>query len=99
VKVDELARVAREAGRRRPHDVAGLMPLAMPDHEPAPDEAQPLVGPPDTVIDTLRRYQAAGLDHVILSPYYGVPATLLPKSIADVLRLLERFIREVRPQV
>ncbi len=28
VKVDELARVAREAGRRRPHDVAGLMPLA-----------------------------------------------------------------------
>lgn len=98
-KVEELGERARRAGRSTRPEVAGFMPLAIVDGPPSGADAQPLVGPPDLLVDLLRRYRQAGLGHVILSPYYGLPAEMLPKDLAEVERLLARFSRDVRPRV
>lgn len=96
-EVAALAAEAEAAGRGRTPAVAALMPLALLDREPTPEEARPLVGRPAGVAATLRAYAAAGLSHVIVSPYYGLPAPLLPRTLDDVRQLLARFAREVRP--
>lgn len=94
-KVQELRDRGRRAGRDASPTVAGLMPLAFADRRPpAP---QPLIGPPELLIDMLREYRDAGLEHVILSPYYGLDPMMLPRDLAEVERILMRFIRDVRP--
>ncbi|MFQ5897300.1 MAG: LLM class F420-dependent oxidoreductase [Candidatus Methylomirabilia bacterium] len=98
-RIAELGERGRKAGREVRYEVAGLMPLAILDRPPTLEEAQPLVGPPALLADTLCRYKEAGLGHVILSPYYGVGPALLPKSLAEVEQTLTRFIHEIRPHV
>lgn len=98
-KIAELAATAEAKGRRVRLTVAGLMPLALLGRMPTADEAQPLVGPPELIAETLIRYRQAGLDHVILSPYYGLAPELLPRSLGEVERILERFAAEVRPRL
>lgn len=95
-KVAELADLRVRAGRDRRAEVVALMPLAIHDRGPA-GAPQPLVGTVETLVEMLRRYRRAGLDHVILSPYYGLPPEQLPRSLAEVERLLLRFSRDVRP--
>lgn len=98
-RIAGLNDLGRKAGRTVRYEVTGLMPLAILDRPPTIEEAQPLVGPPDLLVETLRRYKEAGLGHVILSPYYGVGAHLLPKTLTEVEQILMRFTREVKPHV
>lgn len=96
-RITELQSLTKASGREVRHTVAGLMPLAILDRAPTKEEAQPLVGPPDAIVEALRGYRDAGLEHVILSPYYGLPQELLPKNLQEVERILERFAADVRP--
>ncbi len=98
-RVATLGDLARKAGRDTPLETAGLMPFALLDRRPAVEEARPLVGPPELVAETLVRYGEAGLGHVVLSPYYGLPPALTPASLGDVERLIERFAGDVRPRL
>lgn len=98
-QVAELRAQARRAGRAVTHEIAGLMPLAILDRAPTPEEARPLVGPPETLVETLHRYRDAGLSHVVLNPYYGLPAPLPPRDLGDFERILERFAADVRPRL
>lgn len=75
------------------------MPLAILDERRAGEASQPLIGPPDVLVDLLRQYRDAGLEHVILSPYYGLDPAMLPRDLAEVERILVRFTREIRPRV
>ncbi|MGH7325404.1 MAG: TIGR03619 family F420-dependent LLM class oxidoreductase [Candidatus Rokuibacteriota bacterium] len=97
-KVAELAALRRQAGRAGRAEIAALMPLAITDTA-LPGAPQPLVGAPEAIADTLRRYRDAGLEHVILSPYYGLPPALSPKSLDDVDRVLSAFAADVRPRL
>lgn len=92
----ELERLRARAGREGRGEMAALMPLAITGPV-APGPAQPLVGPVDAIVEMLRRYRDAGLGHVIVSPYYGLPPGLLPKSLEEVERLLAAFAADVRP--
>lgn len=98
-KIAELRELSRARGRTAPQTVAGLMPLAVLDRVPHAEEAQPLVGPPELIAETLGRYRDAGLDHVILSPYYGLAPELLPRTLTEVEQLFERFAADVRPRL
>ncbi|MFQ5828399.1 MAG: LLM class F420-dependent oxidoreductase [Candidatus Methylomirabilia bacterium] len=98
-KIAELGELGGKAGRGIRYEVAGLMPLAILDRRPTAEETQPLVGPPDLLAEMLRRYREAGLGHAILSPYYGLTPERLPKTLAEVEKILERFVRDVRPHV
>jgi alkanesulfonate monooxygenase SsuD/methylene tetrahydromethanopterin reductase-like flavin-dependent oxidoreductase (luciferase family) len=75
------------------------MPLAVLDGARPAAAAEPLVGGPAALVDMLGRYREAGLDHVILSPYYGLPPEALPRSLGEVGDLLATFARDVRPRV
>ena len=98
-KVAEIGELAGRFGRRVRHEVAGIMPLAIPGRQPMMETVQPLVGPPERLVEMLRQYKEAGLSHVILSPGYGVPRELLPKNLAEAEQLLRRFVSDVRPHV
>ncbi len=98
-KIVELGELAGRLGRRVQHEVAGIMPLAIPGRRPRIETAQPLLGPPEQLVEMLREYKEAGLSHVILSPGYGVPRELLPKNLAEAEHLLTRFVSDVRPHV
>jgi probable F420-dependent oxidoreductase len=95
---ERLAAFAAAAGRGTTPEVAGLLPLAFAgarDWQPL----APAVGEVAQVIDALCALAEAGLGHVILSPFYGVPAPLLPGDLAQVEALLQRFMEEVAPAV
>jgi probable F420-dependent oxidoreductase len=98
--VADLRRAAARAGRSNVPTVAGVMPLAMVD-APAAAPAEGIfpvpVGPAPAIAATLGRYGAAGLEHVIVNPYYGIPPALMPESLGACGRLLERFARDVLP--
>jgi probable F420-dependent oxidoreductase len=93
-KLIELRELRRRAGRSDGLTVAGLLAFAFADD--AGVQPLSLVGAPGAIAEQLEAYAAAGLDHVILSPFYGVPAELAPTDLADVERRLARFTREVR---
>jgi probable F420-dependent oxidoreductase len=88
--------VAALRERRPGLEVVALMPLALVEGPGAPVAPEPLVGPRAALVDLLGRYREAGLDHVILSPYYGLPADALPRSLAAVEDLLAAFAADVR---
>ena len=46
---------------------------------------------------TLAALKDAGLQHVVLSPFYGISPDLMPKTLEAVEELLERFISEAKP--
>lgn len=98
-KIAELRQMSEANGRNARPTIAGLMPLAILDRIPTAEEAQPLVGPPGLIAETLGQYRDAGLEHVILNPYYGLAPALLPQTLAEVERLLERFATDVRPRL
>ena len=89
VKVRRLRTLATEAGR----DPAGITiafkgPLAFRDG----DGARALLsGSPGQIVEDLRAYVAAGVDHFVLD--FSVPA------VPAMLEVLERFAAEVRPHV
>ena len=97
-KITELASVRERAGRHERAEIFALMPLAIVDR-PASGVPAPLVGTVEELVGLLRQYGRAGLDHVIVSPYYGIAPEQLPRTIAEVERLLLRFARDVRPHV
>jgi alkanesulfonate monooxygenase SsuD/methylene tetrahydromethanopterin reductase-like flavin-dependent oxidoreductase (luciferase family) len=84
--------------RRPALAVAALMPLAIVEGRQAPARPEPLVGSRAALVDMLGRYREAGLDHVILSPYYGLPAEALPQTLDAVHDVLAVFVRDVRPK-
>lgn len=97
-KCAELERLRARAGRGGQGEVAALMPLAITDRA-STHSPEPLVGAADAIVEMLRRYRDAGLGHVILTPYYGLPAALLPKSLEEVERLLAAFAGDIRPRL
>lgn len=98
-RVEALREQRARAGRPAACEVVGLMPLAVLDGARPAAAAEPLVGGPAALVDMLGRYREAGLDHVILSPYYGLPPEALPRSLGEVGDLLATFARDVRPRV
>ncbi|HEY8491148.1 MAG TPA: LLM class F420-dependent oxidoreductase [Dehalococcoidia bacterium] len=76
--------------------IAARLPLRLLDR-PAADAA-PLVGTPDQVVESLQRYRAAGVTHVVLDTFYSAPA-LHDQTPDDVLRTAERFAAEIRPRL
>ena len=99
---EAVARLGEEAARfERPgnHSVGGLLPLALTDGPVNIDPLSPSIGAPSQVADELSRLGEAGLDHAVLSPFYGVEPKLLPADLDAVGRLLEDFAETVRPQV
>jgi probable F420-dependent oxidoreductase len=96
-KCAELERLRARAGRGGQGEVAALMPLAITDRA-STHSPEPLVGAADAIVEMLRRYRDAGLGHVILTPYYGLPAALLPK-LEEVERLLAAFAGDIRPRL
>ncbi len=97
VEIERLAELTEGAGRLVTQRIGGLMPLALSDEATAPEPLAPLVGRPDQVAETLVTFRDAGLQHVILSPFYGVDPERLPEDLDAVDRLLERFMNEVVP--
>ena len=97
----ELARMrdlAGQAGRDgRALTAAGMMPMALLDRPARGDEVQPLIGTPAEVRAYLREYQQAGMTAVVLNAFYGLPPTAVVKNVAQLLRALGRFAREVMP--
>lgn len=94
-KIIELRDLRRRAGRSAACTVVGLMALAFTDDVTV--QPHSLVGSPAALVEQLQAYAAAGLDHVILSPFYGVPPELAATDLADVGRRLARFASDVRP--
>ena len=87
-----LHEMLRQYGRR-PEDVtlstvlSAYAPGAGPSGEPREYD---LVGAPEQMAEKLRRYQAAGVEHVVLNAY--------PRdSVRPMLEALELLAREVRP--
>lgn len=97
VEIERLAEMTRVAGRSVTQSIGGIMPLALSDAATALDPLAPLVGRPDQVAEVLAAYKDAGLQHIILSPFYGVSPDRQPRDIEAVGHLLERFMNEVVP--
>jgi probable F420-dependent oxidoreductase len=92
---EALGERAARAGRPRPV-IAGLMPLAIVDR--ADPEPFPLIGPAALLTEQLGRYREAGLEHLVLNPYYGMPSELMPRDLAHCRELLSRFVEDVLPR-
>jgi probable F420-dependent oxidoreductase len=94
-KVGRIRTLARQAGRDPSAiSVAFRGPLDLwPTHAKSttPDVSRPLTGPPAKVVADLRAYQAAGVSTVIFD---------FPKpDPADMVTLMRRVAREVRPRL
>jgi alkanesulfonate monooxygenase SsuD/methylene tetrahydromethanopterin reductase-like flavin-dependent oxidoreductase (luciferase family) len=97
LRPDELAEgwrkvqaLAREAGR----DPDGLAlsvrwPLTITDA--SGDGSQPFIGTVEQIGESLRRYQALGVAHVVFEPP-------IMAGIDAALATLDRFAREIRPE-
>lgn len=97
VEIDRLAELTDNAGRSVTQHIGGLMPLALSNEATAHEPLAPLIGRSDQVAEVLAGFRDAGLQHVILSPFYGVSPERQPEDLAAVERLLERFMNEVAP--
>lgn len=97
VEIERLAELTEGASRSVTQSIGGLMPLALSNAATASEPLAPLVGRPDQVAETLAAFRDAGLQHVILSPFYGVSPELQPEDLDAVEHLLERFMSEVVP--
>lgn len=89
---------ADAAAHGRPPPVAALQrPTRVTDRPFEPSETdlanpyRPLVGTPDQIVDAIRRYQRAGVEHLVFRADDPSPAALT--------RLIERLSREVLPAV
>lgn len=94
--VDDLAAIIpqfhaamKEAGRQ-PEDCEISIKLRLRFGK-GPDPQPPLHGNPERVIETIRQYQELGVKHLVLD--------FAPETIGNALSTLERFVREVRPQI
>ncbi len=89
-KVKRLRDLARAAGRDPATITVSFKgPLKFDDATGA--GRSPLTGSPAQIVEDLRAYVAAGVQHFVLD--FSVPA--VPQMVA----VLERFAREVRPQI
>jgi probable F420-dependent oxidoreductase len=68
--------------------VGGLMALAITDGNHSIDPLSPLVGNVPRIVDAIGEYRESGLDHAVLSPFYGVPSDLLPTETEQIESLL-----------
>jgi hypothetical protein len=92
-----LAELTIDAGRSVTQSIGGVMPLTLSHEATAPEPLAPLIGRPDQVAEILVSFRDAGLQHVILSPFYGVSQARQPEDMQAVGRLLEQFMNEVVP--
>ncbi len=99
VQIDHLATLTDQANRSLTPTIGGLLPLALSDEAVPPNPLAPLIGRPDQVAESLTHLREAGLQHVILSPFYGISPDQMPADLEAVGRLLERFMSEVKPAV
>ncbi len=53
------------------------------------DSLPPLHGSPEQVIDTIKQYEALGVQHLVIDA--------IPETIDNALSTFERFVREVVP--
>lgn len=85
--VPQFHAAVREAGRRlEEFEISVKIRLRFGT---GPEPQPPLHGSPEEVITTIKRYQALGIQHIILD--------FTPETIGNALATLERFVREVRP--
>lgn len=77
----------------RAHDSVGItvkLPLVFQNETPAADEP-PTIGTPQTIIDSLKRYEELGASHFVLD--------VAPETLQASLDTMERFAQEIRPQL
>lgn len=97
-EIGRLHDLAAKAGRAGVQfEICALMPLAFAERALSEAEDQPLVGTPQRIQEYIGRYRDAGLTQLIVNPFYGLPADLLPRTTEDYIRVGERFAREVMP--
>ncbi len=89
-KVRRLRDLAR-AGGRDPATITISFKGPLKFEDGAGAGRSPLTGSPSQIVEDLRAYVAAGVEHFVLD--FSVPA------ISQMAEVLERFAREVRPQV
>lgn len=91
-QMDEIRQMAAEAGRPAPTAAftRRMKIVDKPDNSRDPFDSQmPLIGTPDQVIEVLRAYEAAGVQHMKLSGS--------SEDSSEIPMLMERFSREVLP--
>ena len=70
-------------------DISVKLPLAFEDDANDPDS--PTIGTPQSIIDSLRRYQDLGGSHFVLDAK--------PETLQVTLDTMERFAQEIRPKL
>ena len=76
-----------------------LGPMVLLDGDPSSVSAFPAVagGSRDQIVDTLRAYSDAGLDHALTMPAYDVPAwDIHPERQMEAMAELSEIVDELR---
>ena len=105
VKPDVLAemtprlwRLAERAGRDpREIGIAVRQPLKIVSDPALSNDEWPLVGTVKQVIDNVAEFRDAGVGHLVMDTFYGVPE-LHGETEDSILATMERFATEVIPQ-
>jgi probable F420-dependent oxidoreductase len=92
-----LRRLAEERGRDPDAiGVAARAHLKFVDGAGQADQRS-LIGTPEFMRQSLRRFQAAGVDYFMIDTFYGT-AAIEDESLEAVLAKMERFAREIMPE-
>lgn len=78
--------------------ISAREPLKILDRREEGYRRIPLIGTPDDIVNDLRQFKELGVQHFVLDTFYSVPE-LDRETLADALRTIERFAREIRPAV
>ncbi len=77
---------------QRPHDsvdIAVKVPVVFDDNASDPDT--PTIGTPQSIIDSLKRFQDLGASHFVLD--------IIPEKLQVALDTMDRFAEEIRPKL
>lgn len=92
-----LHSLAARAGRDPQHiGVAVRQPMKIVAHAAQSLAAWPLVGTTQEVVDSVGRFQAAGVSHFVLDTFYSIPE-LSGETVETMLETMERFASTVLP--
>ena len=88
---DVVHQVRREHGLKIDGFQISIRTTAEVTDTPLGDGRTPLTGTPEQILDDVRRYQEAGVEHIVLGPRAG--------GYEEAVRTVERFANDVIPKV
>ena len=97
-RTPQLWRLAERAGRN-PQEIgiAVREPLKFASDPALYTETRPMLGTVSQVIDSVGRFRDAGVGHLVLDTFYGIPE-LHGETEDNILATMERFATEVIPK-